>query len=234
MNITEVNHHTYSWNVFIMYYLTIQSIVMMQVYEYIMIIKYHSCQLITIALITQKFITAIVCVYVNLLYRMHGIIVEIFLHQRKDRHEVKRHITTLHYSQRCTNCFTESQAKGNRAAERTQKFCCKITQLDSSNSWNAEQKKQKPDIKQTFRNLHLEEIMRNIPLRQGKISIEFWPNLFLSHLAKLRTHWSVTVICCQFSDWQLLISCIFGSNWTLYFGWKFLIIIITNITAENN
>ena len=31
---------------------------------------------------------------------------------------------------------------------------------------------------------------------------------------------------CQFSEWQLLISCIFGSNWTLYFGWKFLLLFL--------
>ena len=38
---------------------------------------------------------------------------------------------------------------------------------------------------------------------------------------KPRTRWSVTVSFCQFTDWQLLISCIFGNSWTLYFGGNF-------------
>ena len=45
-------------------------------------------------------------------------------------------------------------------------------------------------------------------------------------LLKLRTHLSVTVSFCQFSDSQFLISCIFGSNWTLYFRWKFLLLLL--------
>ena len=40
---------------------------------------------------------------------------------------------------------------------------------------------------------------------------------------KPRTNWSVPVSFCQFSDWQLVISFIFGCKWTLYFGWNFLL-----------
>ena len=44
-----------------------------------------------------------------------------------------------------------------------------------------------------------------------------------------RTHWSITVSFCQFSDWQLLISCIFGSNGTLYISWKFPLLLVLPI-----
>ena len=50
---------------------------------------------------------------------------------------------------------------------------------------------------------------------------------------KPRTHWSVTVSFCQFSDWQLLISCIFGRDCILWLEVSVIIIIITNITTEN-
>ena len=45
---------------------------------------------------------------------------------------------------------------------------------------------------------------------------------------KPRTHWPVAVSFCQLSDWQLLISCIFGSNWT-YYAWKFLLLLLLPI-----
>ena len=53
------------------------------------------------------------------------------------------------------------------------------------------------------------------------------------HCLKLCTHWSVTVSFCQFSDWQLLISCVFGSNWTLYFVCKFLSLLLLPILLPN-
>ena len=44
-----------------------------------------------------------------------------------------------------------------------------------------------------------------------------------------RTHWSVTIRVCQLSDWQLLVSCIFSSNWILCFGWKLLLLLLLPI-----
>ena len=56
-------------------------------------------------------------------------------------------------------------------------------------------------------------------------SIKYFKTVEKFLLPKAACNWSVTVSFWQSRDSMLLILCIFGSNWTLYFGWKFLLLL---------